>query len=680
MLSHALRAKVQNTTPPAPKDPNFNQVSLLLHGDGTNGAQNNTFLDSSTNNFTVTRNGNTTQGTNTPFSQDAGAWSNHFNGTNSYFTLPTTTSLNLGTGDFTIECWCWSNSVFSTGDGLERNIIASGGTSFTTGSTRFGKDLHSGIALYSNNGTGSIVSEGNNTSFVANTWNHYAVTRIGNNFKLYRNGVSVSTNTSSGAIDLNQGGSTVIGVTGWDKQANDFWNGYISNLRVVKGTAIYTANFTPPTTPLTAVTNTSLLTCQSNNFKDNSSNNFALTVSGTPSVQPFSPFAPTAAYSTSVNGGSMYFDGTGDYLTAPANAAYTFGTGDFTLECWVNFNALVAYGTVFCTTTSYITSGNIYFGLGATNYLTVSASGTTLITASSTISLSSWNHIAVVRSGTTLTLYLNGVSVGSVTNSTNFYSDTPQIGAISGSYAINGYISNLRVIKGTAVYTSNFTPPTAPLTAITNTSLLLNGTNAGIFDNAIKNDLETVGNAQVSTSVVKYGTGSMSFDGTGDYLSFPSTPNLNLSTGNFTVECWFYQNAFVGGSYLFGISGASSAFAQAAIATNGSGAFYFLCADNATNNWISAGTGGSYTSNTWNHLAGVRNGSTFTLYLNGTSVLTYTSSATLVNTSTYNRNVIGAATSFGSQINGYIDDFRVTKGIARYTANFTPPTAAFPNS
>ena len=114
MLSHALRAKVQNTALPVPTDPNFKQVSLLLHGDGTNGAQNNTFLDSSTNNFTVTRNGNTTQGTNTPFSQAAGAWSNYFGGS-SYFTLPSNAAFALDGGNFTFEFWIYLNA-YTTGD------------------------------------------------------------------------------------------------------------------------------------------------------------------------------------------------------------------------------------------------------------------------------------------------------------------------------------------------------------------------------------------------------------------------------------------------------------------------------------------------------------------------------------------------------------------------------------
>ena len=73
MFSAAIKS---GATLAASKDPQFNYVTMLLHGDGTNGAQNNTFIDSSTNNFTITRNGNTTQGTFTPYGSN---WSNYFN-------------------------------------------------------------------------------------------------------------------------------------------------------------------------------------------------------------------------------------------------------------------------------------------------------------------------------------------------------------------------------------------------------------------------------------------------------------------------------------------------------------------------------------------------------------------------------------------------------------------------
>jgi hypothetical protein len=97
----------------------------------------------------------------------------------------------------------------------------------------------------------------------------------------------------------------------------------------------------------------------------------------------------------------------------------------------------------------------------------------------------------------------------------------------------------LRLVKGTAVYSgATLTVPTTPLTAITNTSLLLDFTNAGIFDAATINDGQTVGNAQVSTTVAKFGTTSMSFDGTGDWLTIIDKPELRFGTAPFTVEGW----------------------------------------------------------------------------------------------------------------------------------------------
>ncbi len=103
-------------------DAYFNRVTLLLPGNGTNGAQNNTFLDSSTNNFTITRNGNTTQGTFSPFSQTG--WSNYFSG--GYFTVPASSAFSFP-GDFTVECWINAPSL-STSNSLW--IMDVGGSSY----------------------------------------------------------------------------------------------------------------------------------------------------------------------------------------------------------------------------------------------------------------------------------------------------------------------------------------------------------------------------------------------------------------------------------------------------------------------------------------------------------------------------------------------------------------------
>jgi hypothetical protein len=246
---------------------------------------------------------------------------------------------------------------------------------------------------------------------------------------------------------------------------------------------------------------------------------------------------------------------------------------------------------------------------------------------------------------------------------------------------MNGYVSNFRVVKGTAVYTANFTPPTSPLTAITNTSLLVNMTNAGIYDNAMMNDFITAGNAQISTSVKKYGTGSMYFDGA-SYLIGPNYINWNLN-GTWTVEGWF--NLVTIGAYQHFVSsggqnpaGADHSGVSLMTYTN---TFYIFIRD-ASGTYLfqpvctSTVWSASVTANTFFHLAVVKNGTTYTTYVNGTNIGSFTSSLVPISSDAI---TIASPFSHSNLMNGYIDDLRITNGYARYTSNFTPPTSAFPN-
>jgi hypothetical protein len=212
------------------------------------------------------------------------------------------------------------------------------------------------------------------------------------------------------------------------------------------------------------------------------------------------------------------------------------------------------------------------------------------------------------------------------------------------------------------------------MTATSFNPLLLNFTNGAIFDNAMMNDLETVGNAQISTSVVKYGTGSLSFDGTGDYLVNANSINLAFNTGNFTIEGWFNRTSGSNNG-LFQLSTTAGGFIDSDVNNLAIGVAptdLTLYANNSTTTSSTV----SITNGTWNHFALVRSGTTTTLYYNGVSVLSITDSKNY--TGTYL--VVGGYYSTTYVWNGYIDDLRITKGYARYTANFTPPTAAFFNT
>ena len=640
-------------------DPQFNYVTMLLHGDGTNGAQNNTFLDSSTNNFTITRFGNTTQGSFSPYGSN---WSNYFDGVSDYLTIPTGTALNLNTGDFTIEGWIYPIStagyftLFSNGDYP------------STAQIIFLVDGTNNLNLYMSNGTVFTVALASSITINLNTWTHIAATASGTTYTVWVNGVSGGS-TTNGFTRISPNSTSLIGRL-YPSTNNYYTKGYISNVRVVKGTALYTTTFTPSTTPLTAVSGTSLLTCQSNRFIDNSTNALVITPNGTPSVQRFNPFGASTAYSTSVIGGSGYFDGSGDNLRAPSNSAFTFGTGDYTIEAWVYARD---------SANNVIVEAGAFFGL-YTGFLAYYESNGGLITSSIPVSLNTWTHVALSRSSGTLKLFVNGAVGASASVTTDFTSTSCAIsyGAIYGGPSFNGYISNVRVVKGTAVYTSAFTPSTAPLTAISGTSLLTSMTNGAIFDNAMMNNLETVGNAQISTSVVKYGTGSVYVNGSGNYAQSNSCyGGTGLGNSSFTIECWVNTTNTYAFDGIFQIDGGSSS-QYSGILVSLSGVF----ASYTGSGWdlFQSPSLSGVNDGNWHHVALVRNGTSLTLYKDGTA----TGSAVTIGTNSIyavnpGRAWVGQQATAGSLV-GYIDDFRITKGYARYTANFTPPTAALSNT
>ena len=194
-------------------------------------------------------------------------------------------------------------------------------------------------------------------------------------------------------------------------------SGYISNLRVIKGTALYTTNFTPPTENLTAVAGTSLLTCQSNRFIDNSTNAHTITVTGNPEISAFNPFGQASEYAVGNNKGTVEFSGD-EYLSVPIDSSLQFGTGDFTIEFWLYFISRDTYGSGLINNYSSYTSGSLgifagHYGSSSTRYqVYYNGLGVPNIVSTSNIIYNAWQHIALVRNSGTITLYINGVSQG----------------------------------------------------------------------------------------------------------------------------------------------------------------------------------------------------------------------------------------------------------------------------
>jgi hypothetical protein len=241
--------------------------------------------------------------------------------------------------------------------------------------------------------------------------------------------------------------------------------------------------------------------------------------------------------------GSIYFVNNGsitlNYLTSPANNNNLILTSNFTIEFWIkcptqpdpyptimsqnagwtpstlnNYNIVVQH--------SYVGgNGLVIVWYGSAGY------GNQIIKGVKALNDNVWHHVAVVRNGTVVTNYVDGIFDTSGTssgtwdfgsNGITFGNNPNDNGSGTSLIGFNGYLSNIRIVKGTAVYTSNFTPPTSFLSAIPGTALLLNGSGSSFVDSSPYNITMTPSTAKptISTSVLPS-------------LSFPTTIGANIS-------------------------------------------------------------------------------------------------------------------------------------------------------
>lgn len=683
-------------------DPYFKYVALLMHGDGANAAT-NTFVDSSTSNITLSKTGTVRQGSFHPYGSN---WSVALplssGSTANYLSVPTSTSWEFGTGNFTIEAW-----VLLTGNTATNAIVVhrkSDGTeagswglyiSTSTNILYWADALRSGsdVAL------SSAISLG--------VWHHIAVARSGTSFKAFVDGAETYSGTNSYDYTNANSRPLLIGLWGtsggvWPSgtlTANT--DGCISNLRINKGNALYTAAFTPSTAPLTAVSGTVLLTCQSNQFKDASTGVNVVTAYNTARVVRRSPFTPVLAYSPS-QGGSATFTGTYGSYVSGTNATAFDVTGAFCFECWLypftwNSGKGAGQGGPPIIANGLSSGFQVGSDEGSARWGIAAAQLIWDLTTTTAPTKYMWNHIVVCRnSSNNAAIFLNGVRVAYTASLTRHYlSGAFTIGGASaGTYnGVDGPLSDMRMVKGSTPYdptASTLTMPTAPLTAITNTTFLESFTNAAIYDASTTNNYDVVGNAQISTSIKKYGTGSLKFDGTGDYILTVIEPLLSFGTADFTLETWFYiaGNSSLDGSSIRaaallcsypanGTINTYSLYINGDASTTGTGLTFRNFVNSTTYDITYTAT---ISQTTWHHVAVCRSGTTTKLYFNGNEVASGTLGNQYISAAS-NATKIGAVEYFNyaDELNGYIDELRVTPGVARYTANFTPPPRAFPN-
>lgn len=385
-------------------------------------------------------------------------------------------------------------------------------------------------------------------------------------------------------------------------------------------------------------------------------------------------------------GGSLLLDGDSDYLTFLDSDDWDFGTGDFTIDMWLRFGAINADQAI-C---AQFEGGTDYwiFYIDANNKLymyfidNTTVRGAYIMTSAwSGLAINVWHHVAFVRSGTTGYIFIDGVAqtlteaVSFGTNNTGNYTSALWVGdfhAADHRY-FNGWIDEFRISKGIARWTSAFTPQTITYNPDTYTKLLLH------FDevdaSTVCTDSETtpktataVGTAQVDTAQyrvldMKFGTASCLLDGTGDYVSLLDSEDWDFN-GDFTIDLWVKWLS-VGNSFIMG-NGNTTGWA---IYYSG-GNLYFYAA-NATRRTEAF----TPTVNTWYHIAVVRATNEIYIYVNGATA-GHSTYATAI--SSANELFIGRDHDTATYLNGRVEEVRISKGYARWTADFSTALPSTP--
>jgi hypothetical protein len=368
--------------------------------------------------------------------------SGSFNGSSSYLN---TSGLSINASTFTVEFWINFNAFNSVP--VMTSTSSRGGIAFYFSNS-------STLNFLGGTAGGSWNVNTNITvALTTGTWYHFACVRsAGGTFDIYKDGILLSSVTS-GSITH---GELSLGRQGGDN--NLYFNGYIQDFRAYSGLAKYTSNFIPASTD--------------------------------PDIVPDSPSG--VSYSSNValvpsTDGAVAFDGSGDYLSLASSADFAFGTGDFTVEFFFYSNNVSSTSQLGLFQTSDTAGGlktsytsGIFIGQGLTTSGTGLSGGivanllnTYVGSNVSEITKNVWYHCALTRSSGTVRLFINGNLSASATISGSIDGTNLAVGGIyNSSYLFDGFISNFHVVKGTALYTSNFTPPSAPISSVANTKLL----------------------------------------------------------------------------------------------------------------------------------------------------------------------------------------------------------------
>lgn len=404
--------------------------------------------------------------------------------------------------------------------------------------------------------------------------------------------------------------------------------------------------------------------------------------------------ADLSATQSKYGGTSMYLNG--GYFGEAPSTDYAFGTGDFTIEWWGWKSTSGGYDEVCgCENTNGSGTNGWVVECSSSRgvYMFADNGGIeAVINYPSTpggFNDSTWHHWAITREGTTAKLWKDGLEVYSGTSTKDIRAYGPfGIGgsSVSTTYRYFGYIDDLRITKGVARYSSTFTPPGAleytgggdpDFASVVLLAHLDAADGSSTFlDSSLSAHTITADNGAVhSNAQGKWGATSFATNGanSGPRLSLANSSDFAFGSGDFTLEAWSWKSSQKANAFLFStvINGSANGGYWIDFESD---KFTVYCQGVSVVEAAAAGTSAS----AWAHWAVSRSAGTIRLFKNGTQIASAASAHDFI--STYPR-IGGTEYNSGYNVahNGYINDLRITKGVGRYTASFTPPSGPFPD-
>lgn len=697
----------------------FDNVALLLPFNGVDEATSTT--DLSIQAHTITFNGAAQLDT---AQAKFGASSALFSGVLADFlTAPDDASFTLGDGDFTLETHIRFNVLPSTSSERGHCLIGHYKNTNNQRSWFWGfTNTDEMEFLWSPNGTATTVVTTNDLQALSTgVWYHVAMCRDGSTVRLFFEGTELTHGGASiGTTTLHDSTETLrIGNLDSSVGFRRFTNGWLDNIRMTVGVARYTSDFTPPGVeyalglPVIATDpdfDDVILLLRSEGatngqitFTDESNSARTLTRNGDTIYNN--------AQTKFGNAASVLFDGSGnDWIQMPdsPDLGLEDRTVEFCLEAWVyatddseNNGIMVGRDGANSEEYSFYTTAG---GAGIIGLNFVLWNPNVILSAPGTMTINTWHHVAVTRTENggdgDLVLYVDGVSVATLTQDADTATNTGvyYIGhnAFNSDRDFTGHIDSLRFTRNNPRYTGNFTPGAFPIPFdpdFASVSLLLDfaGVDEATTAADASNNVHAItfnDNAQIDTFRWKFGGSSVLLDGSGDFLSALDDATFELGAGEWTIELHVRFNGDPGTADMAfvtkweGVGGNSWFFG---LRNNAIVGFHTINGTSAVANLSEAW---NPVGDTWYHIAITRDNSatdTLRVFVDGIQL---GSGNTTVNGATFFNGTsdvqIGAFHVVSGPpfdyFNGWIDNVRVTNGVARYTNNFAPPLAPYPIS